>query len=121
MDGGRWGYRMGPAEIHDSMLRDGLDDAFSGKHSGWHTEDLVAQAKLSREAQDRFAERSQRRFCEVQKAGKFRDEIVLGQVKGEKRIQVFYQDEAPRPGTKLDGLAQLSSAFRANGTVTAMN
>ena len=58
MDGGRWGYRMGPAEIHDSMLRDGLDDAFSGKHSGWHTEDLVKQAQLTREAQDRFAARS---------------------------------------------------------------
>ena len=66
MDGGRWGYRMGPAEIHDSMLRDGLDDAFSGKHSGWHTEDLVTHAKLSREEQDAFAERSQRRFSEAQ-------------------------------------------------------
>src|SRR5712671_4236258 len=54
MEGGRWGYRMGPAEIHDSMLRDGLDDAFSGKHSGWHTEDLVTQAQLTREAQDRL-------------------------------------------------------------------
>ena len=43
MDGGRWGYRMGPAEIHDSMLRDGLNDAFSGRHSGWHTEDLVTR------------------------------------------------------------------------------
>jgi acetyl-CoA acetyltransferase len=62
MDGGRWGYRMGPAEIHDSLLRDGLDDAFSGKHSGWHTEDLVTQAQLTRAAQDRFAERSQQRF-----------------------------------------------------------
>ena len=66
MDGGRWGYRMGPAEIHDSMLRDGLDDAFSGKHSGWHTEDLVTQSQLTREAQDRFAERSQQRFSQAQ-------------------------------------------------------
>jgi acetyl-CoA C-acetyltransferase len=74
MDGGRWGYRMGPAEIHDSMLRDGLDDAFSGKHSGWHTEDLVIKAQISREAQDRWAERSQRRFAEAQKAGRFKDE-----------------------------------------------
>ncbi len=49
LDGGRWGSRMGSAEIHDSMLRDGLSDAFSGEHSGWHTEDLVAQAQLNRE------------------------------------------------------------------------
>src|SRR5262245_60266587 len=76
VDGGRWGYRMGPAEIHDSMLRDGLDDAFSGRHSGWHTEDLVKQAHLTREAQDRFAERSQLRFSAAQRAGKFADEIV---------------------------------------------
>src|SRR5882757_962515 len=68
MDGGRWGYRMGPAELHDSMLRDGLDDAFSGKHSGWHTEDLVMKAQLTREAQDRFAARSQQRFAAAQKA-----------------------------------------------------
>ena len=71
MDGGRWGYRMGPAEIHDSMLRDGLDDAFSGKHSGWHTEDLVTQAQLTRAVQDRFAARSQQRFSAAQKAGRF--------------------------------------------------
>ena len=84
MDGGRWGYRMGPAEIHDSMLRDGLDDAFSGKHSGWHTEDLVTYSKLSREALDRFAERSQRLFSQAQKAGKFQDEIVSVEVPGKK-------------------------------------
>src|SRR5260221_6806379 len=75
MDRGRLGYRIGAGEIHDSMLPDGLDDAFSGKHSGWHTEDLVAQAKLSREAQDRFAERSQRRVCEGQEDGEFLDRI----------------------------------------------
>src|SRR5271167_745753 len=71
MDGGRWGYRMGPTEIHGRMLRDGLDDAFSGKHSGWHTEDLVVKAQISREVQDRFAARSQRRFSTAQKASKF--------------------------------------------------
>jgi acetyl-CoA C-acetyltransferase len=121
MDGGRWGYRMGPAEIHDSMLRDGLDDAFSGKHSGWHTEDLVTQAKLSREEQDRFAERSQRRFSEAQKAGKFRDEIVSVELKGKKGTQAFDQDEAPRPDTTLEVLAKLRPAFRENGTITAGN
>src|SRR3984957_6584687 len=89
MDGGRWGYRMGPAEIHDSMLRDGLDDAFSGKHSGWHTEDLVTQAKLSREAQDRCAARSQQRFSAAQKAGKFADEIVAIELRGKRGAEQF--------------------------------
>ena len=66
LDGGRHGYRMGNAEIHDSMLRDGLVDAFSGEHSGWHTEDLVTQLDITREAQDRWAERSQQRFAAAQ-------------------------------------------------------
>ena len=121
MDGGRWGYRMGPAEIHDSMLRDGLDDAFSGKHSGWHTEDLVTHAKLSREALDRFAERSQRLFSQAQKAGKFRDEIVSVEVPGKKGAVTFDQDEAPRPDTTLEVLAKLRPAFRENGIITAGN
>src|ERR1700722_1427069 len=89
MDGGRWGYRMGPAEIPDSMLRDGLDDAFSGKHSGWHTEDLVTQAKLTREAQDRCAARSQQRFSAAQKAGKFADEIVAIELRGKRGAEQF--------------------------------
>jgi acetyl-CoA C-acetyltransferase len=121
MDGGRWGYRMGPAEIHDSMLLDGLDDAFSGKHSGWHTEDLVAYAKLSREGLDRFAERSQRLFSQAQKAGKFRDEIVSVEVPGKKGTVIFDQDEAPRPDTTLEVLAKLRPAFRENGIITAGN
>ena len=57
MSSGRWGYRMGDAEIYDSMLRDGLNDAFSGEHSGWHTEDLVTEYQISREDQDRWAAR----------------------------------------------------------------
>jgi acetyl-CoA C-acetyltransferase len=121
MDGGRWGYRMGPAEIHDSMLRDGLDDAFSGKHSGWHTEDLVTYAKLNRETLDRFAERSQRLFSQAQKAGKFQDEIVSVEVPGKKGTVSFDQDEAPRPDTTLEVLAKLRPAFRENGAITAGN
>jgi len=121
VDGGRWGYRMGPAEIHDSMLRDGLDDAFSGRHSGWHTEDLVKQAHLTREAQDRFAERSQLRFSKAQKAGKFAAEIVPVEVRGKKEIEAFRADEAPRPDTTLAGLTNLRPAFRDGGTITAGN
>jgi acetyl-CoA C-acetyltransferase len=121
MDGGRWGYRMGPAEIHDSMLRDGLDDAFSGKHSGWHTEDLVTQAQLTREAQDGFAERSQQRFSAAQKARKFADEIVAVEVRGKKGMEPFTVDEAPRPDTTIEVLAKLRPAFREGGTITAGN
>jgi len=121
MDGGRWGYRMGPAEIHDSMLRDGLDDAFSGKHSGWHTEDLVIKAQISRDAQDRWAERSQRRFAEAQKAGRFEGEIVPVTIKGRKGEEIFDRDEAPRPDTTVDTLAKLRPAFRPEGSITAGN
>lgn len=121
MDGGRWGYRMGPAEIHDSMLRDGLDDAFSGKHSGWHTEDLVTQAGLSREDQDRFAARSQQRFAAAQAAGLFEAEITAVAVKGKKGPEDFVRDEAPRPDTTPETLAKLRPAFRPEGSITAGN
>src|SRR5258706_1774563 len=121
MHGARWGYRMGAAEIHDSMLRDGLDDAFSGKHSGWHTEDLVTHAQLTREAQDRFAARSQQHFSAAQKAGKFVDEIVSVEIRGKKGPEPFVADEAPRPDTTVEGLAKLRPAFRDTGTITAGN
>jgi acetyl-CoA C-acetyltransferase len=121
MDGGRWGYRMGPAVIHDSMLRDGLDDAFSGQHSGWHTEDLVNRAQLTRAAQDRFAERSQQRFSAAQKAGKFKDEIIAVEIRGKKGLEAFAVDEAPRPDTTIEVLAKLRPAFREGGTITAGN
>jgi acetyl-CoA C-acetyltransferase len=121
MGGGRWGYRMGDAQIYDSMLRDGLNDAFSGEHSGWHTEDLVARAHLTREDQDRWAERSQQRFAAAQKAGRFAAEIVGVDVKGRKGPQVFDTDEANRPETTLEVLAKLKPAFRKDGTITAGN
>ena len=78
MNSGRWGYRMGDAQIFDSMLMDGLNDAFSGQHSGWHTEDLARSHQITREDQDRWAERSQKRFSAAQAAGKFAAEIAGG-------------------------------------------
>ncbi len=121
MGGGRWGYRMGDAQIYDSMLRDGLSDAFSGEHSGWHTEDLAKRSSVTREDQDRWAERSQQRFAAAQKAGHFTAEIVGVEVKGKKGPQVFDADEANRPDTTLEGLAKLKPAFRKDGTITAGN
>lgn len=121
MDGGRWGYRMGPAEIHDSMLRDGLVDAFSNEHSGWHTEDLVAEAQLTREEQDRWAERSQKLFAAGQAAGAFDTEIVAVPLKSRKSAEELKRDESNRPETTLDKLSTLRPAFRKNGTITAGN
>jgi acetyl-CoA C-acetyltransferase len=121
MDGGRWGYRMGNAEIYDSMLRDGLNDAFSGEHSGWHTEDLVTRCQVTREAQDRWAARSQQRFATAQAENKFVAEIAPVAVKGRKGIESFDRDEAPRPETTMSVLATLKPAFRPNGTITAGN
>jgi acetyl-CoA C-acetyltransferase len=118
---GRWGYRMGDAQLYDSMLRDGLDDAFSGEHSGWHTEDLVKSRQITREAQDRWAERSQKRFSAAQVAGKFKDEITPVELKSRKRPKVFDKDEHNRPDTTLESLAKLHPAFRKDGTITAGN
>lgn len=121
MGGGRWGYRMGNAEIYDSMLRDGLNDAFSDQHSGWHTEDLVKARQITREAQDRWAERSQKRFSAAQSAGKFGEEIVPVEIKERNKPAVFQKDEHNRPETTLDSLAKLRPAFRKDGTITAGN
>ncbi|MFM0180038.1 thiolase family protein [Paraburkholderia aspalathi] len=121
LDGGRWGYRMGNAQIHDSLLRDGLNDAFSGEHSGWHTEDLVAQFDLTRETQDRWAARSQQRFAEAQARGDFDAELVAVEIPGRKGPQQFTSDEQPRPDTTVETLAKLRPAFRPDGTITAGN
>jgi len=118
---GRWGHRMGDMQVYDSMLRDGLNDAFSGEHSGWHTEDLVAREKISRDDQDRWAERSQKRFAAAQSAGRFKEEIVDVEVKGRKGPQQFNIDEANRPDTTIEVLAKLKPAFRKDGTITAGN
>jgi len=119
--GGRWGYRMGDAEIYDSMLRDGLNDAFSGEHSGWHTEDLAEKFQITREEQDRWAARSQQRFSAAQAAGKFKDEIVPVEVKTRKGTEIFDKDEHNRPDETPEALARLRPAFRKDGTITAGN
>ncbi|MBB4010091.1 thiolase family protein [Allorhizobium taibaishanense] len=121
MDGGRWGYRMGPAQILDSMLTDGLHDAFSGEHSGWHTEDLVKNLQITREAQDAFAARSQQRFAAAQAAGHFDAEIVPVEIKDRNGVSTFAADEAVRPETTFETLSRLKPAFRKEGTITAGN
>ena len=121
MPGGRWGYRMGHQQIFDAMLYDGLNDAFSGEHSGWHTEDLAKEYQISREAQDAWALRSQQRFGAAQAAGKFEAEIVPVEIKGRKGVELFTKDEHNRPDTTAESLGKLRPAFRKDGTITAGN
>ena len=118
---GRWGARMGDVSLIDSMLHDGLNDAFSGQHSGWHAEDLVIKNAISRDDQDRWALRSQQRFAAAQAAGWFAAEIAPVEVPGRKGLVVFDKDEHNRPETTAESLARLKPAFRPEGTITAGN
>ncbi len=118
---GRWGMRMGDGVVLDSMLLDGLNDAFSGRHSGWHTEDLASRYNITREQQDAWALRSQQRFAKAQAAGHFDEEIVPVQLQGHKGVENFARDEHNRPDTTLETLSRLKPAFRKDGTITAGN
>ena len=118
----RNGYRMGNGEIVDSMIKDGLTEAFSLVHMGMTAENIAEQWNISREEQDEFALQSQLKCETAQKAGKFADEIVkisIPQKKGEPII--FDKDEFPRQGATLDALAKLRPAFKKDGSVTAGN
>ena len=121
MSSGRWGYRMGDGQLFDAMLMDGLNDAFSGQHSGWHTEDLARSHQITRDQQDRWAERSQKRFAAAQSAGKFAEEIVPVEIPSRKGPVKFEKDEHNRPDTTLESLSKLKPAFRKDGTITAGN
>lgn len=121
LESGRWGHRMGNAGIVDSMLGDGLVDAFSNRHSGWHTEDLVAAMGITRAQQDRWAARSQQRFAQAQGRGAFDPELVVVEIEGRKQTVRFERDEQPRPDTTVESLAGLKPAFRSDGTITAGN
>jgi acetyl-CoA C-acetyltransferase len=122
LPGARWGYRMGNAEIVDSMLREGLTCAMGACHMGITAEEVATRYHVSRPDQDAFAAESQRRAESAMNDGRFRDEIVpvsVPQKRGEPiRVDT---DEYPRPGTTADKLAALKPAFRKDGTVTAGN
>lgn len=117
----RFGSRMGDALAIDSLLLDGLHDAFSTRHSGWHTEDLVQKFGLTREEQDAYAARSQQRFAAAKEAGHFLDEIEPITVESKKGAVLFSADEGNRPDTTVQSLARLKPAFRPEGTITAGN
>ncbi|WP_044470262.1 acetyl-CoA C-acetyltransferase [Mannheimia massilioguelmaensis] len=117
----RWGARMGNAELIDTMTNDGLTDAFSGVHMGITAENLAEQFNLSREELDQFSLTSQLRAEKAQQNGKFTDEIVPVEVKTRKGSVVVSEDEHPRHGSTIDGLAKLKPAFKKDGVVTAGN
>ena len=118
----RSGLRLGHAELVDSMLSDGLWDAFNDYHMGQTAENLVERYQLSREAQDNFAARSQQRAAAAVESGRFREEItpvLIPQRKGEHLA--FDTDEGIRADTTAEGLARLRPAFAKDGSVTAGN
>ena len=117
----RAGTKMGDLKFVDTMLRDGLFDAFHGYHMGITAENVAAKWQISREEQDKFALGSQNKAEAAQKAGKFKDEIVPVTIETRKGDVVVDQDEYIRAGTTLDALAKLRPAFTKDGTVTAGN
>jgi acetyl-CoA C-acetyltransferase len=117
----RAGVKMGTAEMLDTMLKDGLWDAFQGYHMGSTAENVARNWQLTRAEQDDFAFNSQRKAGEAQKAGRFADEITPVTVKTRKGDTVISADEYPRPDTTPDVLAKLRPAFSKDGTVTAGN
>jgi acetyl-CoA C-acetyltransferase len=117
----RAGVKMGTAEFLDTMLKDGLWDAFHGYHMGSTAENVAKNWQLSRAEQDEFAYHSQRKAGEAQKAGRFGDEIAPVTVKTRKGDVVVSADEYPRPDTTPEVLAKLRPAFSKEGTVTAGN
>ncbi|MBC2658859.1 acetyl-CoA C-acetyltransferase [Pseudomonas sp. MSSRFD41] len=122
LPGARTGLRMGHSQMIDSMISDGLWDAFNDYHMGITAENLVEKYGISREAQDAFAADSQRKAAAAIEAGRFVDEITPIQIPQRKGDPLtFATDEQPRPGTTAEALAKLKPAFKKDGSVTAGN
>ncbi|MNH97321.1 Acetyl-CoA acetyltransferase [compost metagenome] len=117
----RGGVKMGDFKMVDTMLKDGLTDAFYGYHMGITAENIARQWQLSRDDQDQYAVSSQNKAETAQAAGRFRDEILPFVVKGRKGDVTVDQDEYIRAGATLDLMAKLRPAFDKEGTVTAGN
>jgi acetyl-CoA C-acetyltransferase len=112
---------MGNFEMVDTMIKDGLWDAFNGYHMGNTAENVARQWQITRAQQDEFAVASQNKTEAAQKAGRFKDEIVPVTVKTRKGDIVVDSDEHPKHGTTLEAIAKLRPAFAKDGTVTAAN
>ena len=117
----RDGTKMGDVKFVDTMIKDGLWDAFNGYHMGNTAENIARQWQLTRDEQDEFAARSQQKAEAAQNAGRFKEEIVPVTIKTRKGEIVIDTDEHPKHGTTADSLAKLRPAFDKEGTVTAGN
>jgi len=117
----RNGTKMGSLEFVDTMIKDGLWDAFNGYHMGTTAENVARQWQITRDQQDEFAVGSQNKAEAAQKAGRFKDEIVPVTIKTRKGDTIIDADEYPRHGTTLEAVAKLKPAFGKDGTVTAGN
>jgi len=117
----RDGIKMGSTEMVDTMIKDGLWDAFNGYHMGTTAENIAEKWQLTRDEQDAFAAHSQAKAEDAQKAGKFADEIVPVIIKTRKGETVVDTDEYPKHGTTAESLGKLRAAFAKDGTVTAGN
>ena len=120
LEGHRWGQRMGNGQVIDTMLKDGLTDAFSGIHMGETAENIVEKYAISREDQDQLAANSQNKAEAAINTGKFADEIQAVSVPQRRGDDIIVdQDEYPRAGVTADSLSKLRPAFRKDGSVTA--
>ena len=117
----RQGYKMGDVKYIDTMIRDGLWDAFNGYHMGQTAENVAQQWQISREMQDEFALASQNKAEAAQKAGRFDDEVIPFVIKTRKGDVVMDSDEYIRHGATIDAMAKLRPAFTKDGSVTAAN
>jgi acetyl-CoA C-acetyltransferase len=117
----RAGTKMGDVKFIDTMIKDGLWDAFHGYHMGTTAENVAQKWQITREEQDRFAVASQNKAEAAQNAGRFKEEIAPVTVASRKGDIVVDQDEYVRPGTTLDAVSKLKPAFSKDGTVTAGN
>lgn len=113
------GIKMGGFQVEDSMMKDGLIDAFNHYHMGVTAENVAKKHNISREEQDEFAYNSQMKAAKAQREGRLAKEILPYEVKTRKGVEIFDQDEHINPDTTLEGLAKLKPAFLKDGTVTA--
>ena len=117
----REGKKLGDTEMTDTMIKDGLWDAFHGYHMGITAENVATKFQVTRDQQDKFALSSQQKALKAQKENKFKNEIVNFKIKSKKSEVDFNQDEHPRDGINLEALKRLKPVFKKDGTVTAGN